>query len=271
MSAARTGVERARRPQQGRQRAPVDELHHDEVGPAVLAPVEDRDDVGVREVGRGLGLPAEPLDEGAVDRELGEQHLEGDRAVEQAVVGPVDLGHAPAGDEVRQLVAVREDARRLRPVPCRSEPTLRPIEAPGTGGRPNGRRPATRPSTDVRPATCWAPWSRSSWWSPRGSPSGDRQPSIPKVASEGRFQHAFMIGPATRAPVVRTGLVRARPPPPRPSGCWPGRSRSSSRRCARRACSSVWAVPVLTAASRVAGRPTRRRCRSVDHAPPSAW
>ena len=92
--------------QDGREGAAVDELHDDEVGPVVLAPVEDGDDVGVREVGGRLRLPAESLHEGPVDRELGEEHLQGHRAVQLAVTGPVDLGHASAGDEMRQFVAV---------------------------------------------------------------------------------------------------------------------------------------------------------------------
>ena len=96
--------------QDRRQRPAVDELHDDEVGAAVLAPVEHRHDVGVREVGGRLGLPAEPLDERAVDGELGEEHLERHRAVEKPVVGAVHLGHATTGDEVVELVALREDA-----------------------------------------------------------------------------------------------------------------------------------------------------------------
>ena len=57
------------------------------------------------EVGRRLRLPAEALDEGAVDRELGEQHLEGDGPIELEVHGPVHLGHPAAGDQMGQLVA----------------------------------------------------------------------------------------------------------------------------------------------------------------------
>ena len=117
------------------QRLAVNELHHDEVGAGVLAPVEDRDDVGVREVGGRLGLTAEALDEGAVDGELREEDLEGDRAVEQAVPCAVDLRHPTSRDEVGQLVAVREDARGLDGVHgCQS---LRRARAgPGPSGRP---------------------------------------------------------------------------------------------------------------------------------------
>ena len=103
------GRQRPGRLEDGGQGTAVDELHDDEVGAGVLAPVEDRDDVGVGEVGGGLGLPAEPLDEGAVDRQLGEQDLEGDRTVEQAIVGAVDLGHPAPGDQMIELVALGEE------------------------------------------------------------------------------------------------------------------------------------------------------------------
>ena len=97
----------------GRERPSVDEFHHDEVGARVLAPVEHRHDVGMGEVGGRLRLPAEPLHERTVDGQLGEQDLERHRPVEESVVGAVDLGHAAPGDQVIQLVALGEDARRL--------------------------------------------------------------------------------------------------------------------------------------------------------------
>ena len=97
--------------QDGGEGPAVDELHHDEVGAVVLAPVEDGDDVGMRQVGGGLGLAPEALDEGAVDRQLGEEHLERDGPIELAIHGAVDLGHAAAGDQVGHLIAARIDAR----------------------------------------------------------------------------------------------------------------------------------------------------------------
>ncbi len=90
--------------QHGGERAAVDVLHDDEVRAVVLAPVEDGNDVGVRQVRRRLRLAPEALDEGAIDRELGEEHLEGDGPVELAVHGSVDLGHAAARDEMGRLV-----------------------------------------------------------------------------------------------------------------------------------------------------------------------
>ena len=99
--------------QHGGERPALDVLHDDEVRPVVLPPVEHRDDVRMGEVGGGLGLPPETLDERAVDRELGEEHLERHGALELAVHRPVDLGHAAAHDQMGQLVATRIDARCL--------------------------------------------------------------------------------------------------------------------------------------------------------------
>ena len=94
--------------QHGRERATLDVLHHDEVGTVVLAPVEDLDDVRVREVGRCLGFTPEPLHEGQVHRQFREQHLERNGSIEQAIVSQVDLRHAAARNQVRQFIAVGE-------------------------------------------------------------------------------------------------------------------------------------------------------------------
>ena len=67
---------------------------------------------GVGQVGCGLGFPAEPLDERGVRGELGEEHLDGDRPVEQQVLGQVDLGHAAPRNVAYQFVALAEDLRR---------------------------------------------------------------------------------------------------------------------------------------------------------------
>ena len=95
------------------ERAAVDVLHGDEVGAGVLAPVVDADDVRVAEVGRRLRLAPEALDEVGVDGELGEQHLDGDLAVEQAVAPEEHVGHAAAPDALAQLVAIVDDRRSV--------------------------------------------------------------------------------------------------------------------------------------------------------------
>ena len=83
----------------------LDVLHDDEVGATLLAPVVDRDDVGVREIGSGLRLPAEALHEGGIGGELGKQDLDGDRPVEQGIAGEEDIGHSSTGDATVKFVA----------------------------------------------------------------------------------------------------------------------------------------------------------------------
>ena len=111
IAAARVGDERRLGADDRGQRLAVHVLHDDEVGAVGLAPVKDRDDVRVRQVRGGLGLPAEALDEGVVRRQLREEHLQGDRAVEQQVACEIDLGRPAAGDLAAQLVAAVVDRR----------------------------------------------------------------------------------------------------------------------------------------------------------------
>jgi hypothetical protein len=90
---------------------PLDELHHHVVGLAVLAPVEDRHDVGVAEVGGGLGLAAEPGDEGVVLGELRVEDLDRHLPPEEGVFGGEHVGHAAAGDVAGDPVAVGQQSR----------------------------------------------------------------------------------------------------------------------------------------------------------------
>ena len=60
---------------EGGKRLAVDVLHDDEVRVLALAPVVDRHDVGVGEVGCRLGFPTEPLDEGRVEDSSGKSTL----------------------------------------------------------------------------------------------------------------------------------------------------------------------------------------------------
>ena len=108
-----------------RQRGAVDVLHDDEVRAVLGPPVEDPDDVRMRQVRGGLRLAAEPLDEAGIGRELGRQLLDGDGAIEGSVTGQVHLGHAAAGEPLVDLVAVSEDSLFLlshgpASVECRS-------------------------------------------------------------------------------------------------------------------------------------------------------
>ncbi len=87
----------------------ADELEHDELLPTVLAPVDDRDDVRVREDGRRASLAPEPFDVLRLLQMALVEDLERDRTVEQPVVRPVDARHAAGADELLELVAVQEN------------------------------------------------------------------------------------------------------------------------------------------------------------------
>ena len=80
------------------QRFPVDELHGEEMTPAVLSNEVDRDHVGVRDLrGRGC-FGMETADEILVPSQLRGEHFDGHRAVERVVVAPVHIAHAAAAD-----------------------------------------------------------------------------------------------------------------------------------------------------------------------------
>ena len=97
----------------GRQRAvgqplgealPLDEAHREVMLALVLADLVDRHDARVVEVGRGLGLGVEALDVGVVGELAGQDHLQGDGAVEAHLPGLEDDAHAAAGDLADDLV-----------------------------------------------------------------------------------------------------------------------------------------------------------------------
>ena len=221
------GRQRAGRLEDRRQRAAVDVLHDDEVGAGVLAPVEDRDDVRVGEVGRRLGLPAEPLDERAVHRQLGKEDLERHRSVEQPVVGAVHLGHAAAGDQVVQFVALGEDTRRLVGIHVGQSLCLLSL---GSGVLRTVLRDAAAPCAVGR-LTASPPGRRRGW----SSSAGPR--------SRRRWRCAGWFGTAT-ATATFGSLAGAK---------------AIIQSLVRVASGPVSAVPVLAATSHDAGNPTLRR------------
>ncbi len=84
---------------------------HDEVGDlAVGALVEDRHDVAVVELGRGLGLALEALGERGVVAEAVVHDLDGHLATESLIGGLEDAGHPAARDALADEVAAVEDA-----------------------------------------------------------------------------------------------------------------------------------------------------------------
>ena len=86
----------------------VDVLEDDELAAVLLAAVDHRDDVRMRELGDRARLAAEALDVLVVVGELLVQHLQRDVALEQPVVRPVDARHAAGADELLELVALRD-------------------------------------------------------------------------------------------------------------------------------------------------------------------
>jgi len=110
--------------------ASVHVLHHHEVRAALAPEVEDPDDVGMREVRGRRGLAAEALHEVGIGGVLREQHLHGDRTVEQAISGEEHVGHAATPDPAVDLVTVVEDG------------------AVGRGHRESGQQPTDGPPRD---------------------------------------------------------------------------------------------------------------------------
>ena len=92
-----------------------DELEDDVLTPVVLAAIDDRDDVRMRELGDRPRLPAEAFDRVVVRRVRRVQDLQRDAALEQAVGRPVDARHPAGADELLQLVAARDHLSQHEP------------------------------------------------------------------------------------------------------------------------------------------------------------
>ncbi len=167
------------------QRLAVHVLHDDVIRAVGFAPVKDRDDVRVRQVRGGLCLPPETLDERVVRRQLREEHLQGDRAIEQQVMGQVDLGRPATCDLAAQLVAAVVDRRRGL-----GHRRGQPIRRPGLSGYTvRGQGPAHRciarafciTAATTGPAT-WAPVDVVA----RGCPAGSGRSPLPRRSGSGR-------------------------------------------------------------------------------------
>ncbi len=121
-----------------RQRGPLDELHREVLLALVLADLVDRHDVGMVEVGRRLGLGAEPLDVAARGEAAGEDHLERDDPVERRLPRLVDDPHPAPGDLLQQLVVAEVADGRQRGVAVRLDRAgrVQPAGQPQRGGDP---------------------------------------------------------------------------------------------------------------------------------------
>ncbi len=81
-------------------------LHHQERAPALVAEVEDVDDVRVSDGRRRARLTDEALDRGRVVGGRGVQELDGDEAPQHLVGGLVDRAHPPVAEEANHVVAL---------------------------------------------------------------------------------------------------------------------------------------------------------------------
>ena len=136
ISAARRGSRAPSLRRTSRRLRPSTKFHDDEVGVAGLAPVVDPDDVGVGEVGGGLGLSPEPLDEGFVVGELGVEDLDRHLPTKQGVLAQIDVGHPAAGQMRREVITLGKGVGKVH-----GEPT----EILGDGSLHSPAPPTGRP------------------------------------------------------------------------------------------------------------------------------
>ncbi len=137
------------------ERLALDVLEHD-VGRrvavvALLAGVDDLDDVRVVELGHGAGLAAEALQLVGVAGRLAMHQLDRDRPLEHGVERPVDRRHAAGADLGVEAVAIREERA--------DEGRHRPPMLTGDGAR-QGQVRRGAGVTYVRALRCAAPEGR---------------------------------------------------------------------------------------------------------------
>ena len=90
-----------------RQRLALDQLHHQVVGRALAADVEQRADVRVVEAGDGLRLALEAGPDLLVGRQVLRQHLDRDLAAKAGVLRAVHLAHAAGAKRREDLVGAQ--------------------------------------------------------------------------------------------------------------------------------------------------------------------
>ena len=135
----------------------LDEPHHDVQHAVLFAGVEDRDHVRVVDRGRDPRLAPEALAEAFLPGVLGEDELEGHRALQRELLGPVDDPHVSVADHLldaapREHGAQREASRAATRVrrgcrggePCSGAGSRRGGGAEGGGAAGAGRRPGGR-------------------------------------------------------------------------------------------------------------------------------
>ena len=86
-----------------------DVLEDDELMPVLLPAVDDGDDPRMAQPGGGAGFTAEALDVLLVIRVAVVQDLERDHALQQPVVGAVDVRHPADPDQLLELISSSND------------------------------------------------------------------------------------------------------------------------------------------------------------------
>jgi len=97
--------------EQIRERAPLDELHRDELAILVIADVVRPEDVRMRHAARELHLAPQHLDLLARPREARLEDLDCDLLVELDVVREIDVPHPAAAQHAEDVVALADDGQ----------------------------------------------------------------------------------------------------------------------------------------------------------------
>ena len=93
------------------QRPSGDVLHHEVIEPGFALDPVDRNDVGMVELGGGLGFLLEARDQLGVVRHLRRQHLDRHLPLQRQVLGQEHDRHASASQQAGDLVAPGESTR----------------------------------------------------------------------------------------------------------------------------------------------------------------
>ncbi len=96
------------------QTAAVAKFQHEERQPALFTDFMDLHDVRMLQACDGLGLTAETGDIVGAGVVAGQNHLEGDDAIQLRLLGPVDDAHASAAEFTENLEAGHREPKRVR-------------------------------------------------------------------------------------------------------------------------------------------------------------
>jgi hypothetical protein len=90
--------------EQAIERLPAQQAHRDVVAALGFADLVDGHDVRVLQLGRGLSLAVEALDEARFAQQLRMEHLQRQLAFQREVAGPIDGAEAAGADDLEDLV-----------------------------------------------------------------------------------------------------------------------------------------------------------------------